>query len=112
MAHLHCINFIKLDQNADVKRLSLSEIITAGMPKIQTHYSKNNCAMCGASAAPVMGINFTNLLNLSTIEKIPSCPFEFGRCVIKSMLTDSKHALGGGKGCSSPAGFWVETFVY
>ncbi len=101
---MQSISFIKLRQKLDVNRLSLSETITAGMPNWHTHCSKNRDAIRGASALPVMGMKRTYLLKRSTIVNMPSYPEDTGKCVLKSIETDSKHVWGTGKGCNSPAG--------
>jgi membrane-bound metal-dependent hydrolase YbcI (DUF457 family) len=91
---------------------SLSDTITLGMPKWHTQLSNNSWAIFGASSVVLYGINLTYLLNLSTIVNMPSKPFDTGKCVIKSMLMDSKQEFGTGNGCSNPAGFCVEDLFY
>jgi hypothetical protein len=43
-------------------------------------------------------MNLVNLLNLSTILNIALYPEDSGKCVMKSILIDSKHEDGIGKG--------------
>ena len=38
--------------------------------------------------------------------------FDSGKCVMKSILMDSKQVLGTGNGCNNPAGFYVEVLFY
>lgn len=52
-----------------------------------------------------MGMNLANLLKRSIIEKIALNLSDSGKCVMKSILIDSKQPVGIGKDYSKPAGF-------
>ncbi len=70
-----------------------------GNPKMQIQLSKSNLAIVGAGeSSHLSGMNFTNLENRSTIEKIASKRSDRGKCVMKSRLMDSKQDAGTGNG--------------
>ncbi len=59
-------------QNFDVNLGSRSLIMEEGMPNWHTHYSNKIVAIYSASKVDLIGTNFTNLLNRSTMLNMAS----------------------------------------
>jgi hypothetical protein len=72
----------------------------------------NSYANYGAFILVKQGAKYVYLDNLSTNVAMASCPDRLtGKCVTKSMETDSQYYVGTGKGKSKPAGCRVLTLL-
>ena len=99
-------------QNRDKNRGSRSVTIDLGSPCYRTITLTNALATASAVVSAVRGMKWAIFENLSITVRMFSklSRDDFGRSVIRSMLTSSHRRMGIGNGLRSPAGFWVYAF--
>ncbi len=79
IAVLHYSSCMRHYQNFDVNFGSRSLMIEDGIPYWHIHCSNNIVAIYSASKVDLIGTNFTNLLNRSTMLNIASYPCDSGK---------------------------------
>src|SRR5205807_8418042 len=95
-------SFIKLVQNLEVNRLSLSEIIDSGSPWYRQISFRNISANCSIGTSVVSGMKCAILENLSTMTQILVYPADSGNPIMKSIEMDFHGRSGTSIGDSSP----------
>ena len=95
-------------QNFPMKRGSLSEMITLGIPWSFPTWRQNRAATSLADILSLQGRKWHILVALSTTVKIVSNPSYFGIPTMKSNTTWSHFLTGNSNGCNCPPGFkWL-----
>src|SRR5437879_9576997 len=81
-------SFIKLVQNLEVNRVSLSEIIDSGSPWYRQISFRNMSANCSIGTSVVSGMKCAILENLSTMTQILVYTADYGHPIMNSIEMD------------------------